>query len=350
MSNSNPKLKEAKAKLLKVLPKRSRDVITRRFGINRKRKETLESIGHTYGITRERVRQIENEALKILRKKDSLTLIQNLLDDLEIFISEHGGLVKEKDLLEDFVIYIDPSVDKIKFRGFILLLLNLSKDFKYARENAKFHSLWYTKKKALNEASSLITELVKIFKREKAPLREADLIARLKKNFPFFSRQAIVSYINASKTIDRNIFNDLGLSKWSEINPKGIKDKAYLVVQKTHKPLHFREISEAINKANFSKRIANPQTVHNELIKDSRFVLVGRGLYALTQWGYRSGTVKDILINIFREQKENVLPEEKLIALVIQERFVKESTIRFNLKSNKEFKEVQTKHYTLLLK
>jgi len=44
------------------------------------------------------------------------------------------------------------------------------------------------------------------------------------------------------------------------------------------------------------------------------------------------------------------LPEEKLIALVIQERFVKESTIRFNLKSNKEFKEVQTKHYTLLLK
>ena len=56
-------------------------------------------------------------------------------------------------------------------------------------------------------------------------------------------------------------------------------------MRKHGSPMHFREATEAIAKT-FGKKV-NDATCHNELIKDSRFVLVGRGLYALTEWGYK---------------------------------------------------------------
>jgi hypothetical protein len=347
MSNTHIDFKEALRKVIKNLPKRTQDVIVRRFGINKKRKETLESIGHTYGITRERVRQIEEEGLRRLRSKENLSSIKQILEDLEVFVSERGGLMREDKLLEEFVEYIASDLDKTKYRGFTLLLLNLGTNFKLAKESAKFYDIWYTQSKALDQARSLINELVAIFKKSKSPLQEKSVIAKLKKNFPFFSRQAIGSYIDASKQIDRNIYDDLGLSEWPEINPRGVKDKAYLVVKKLEKPLHFRAIADEINKAKFSRHIAKSQTVHNELIKDSRFVLVGRGLYALTEWGYSRGTVKDILIKVFKQNKDKILTDKKLVELVLKERFVKESTIRFNLKSNSEFVEKTPGKYIL---
>jgi hypothetical protein len=347
MSNTHIDFKEALRKVIKNLPKRTQDIIVRRFGINKKRKETLESIGHTYGITRERVRQIEEEGLRRLRSKENLSSVKQILEDLELFISERGGLMREDKLLEEFVEYIAPELDKVKYRGFTLLLLNLGTNFKLAKESAKFYDIWYTQSKALDQARSLVNELVAIFKKSKSPLQEKSVIAKLKKNFPFFSRQAIGSYIDASKQVDRNIYDDLGLSEWPEINPRGVKDKAYLVVKKLEKPLHFRAIADEINKANFSRHIAKSQTVHNELIKDNRFVLVGRGLYALTEWGYSRGTVKDILIKVFKQNKDKILPDKKLVELVLKERFVKESTIRFNLKSNPEFVEKTPGKYIL---
>ncbi len=347
MAKFNSNLKEASKKLIKILPKRSQDVIIRRFGISRKKKETLESIGHTYGVTRERVRQIEAEALKKLKDKSTLAILNPLFEALELFISEQGGLIREDRLLEDFVEYTDPESDKSKLKGFTLLLLTLGKNFKHAKENAKFYALWYTQKKALEQANVLVDEIVKIFRKTKTPLQEQELVALLKKNFPFFSRQSISSYIEASKLVERNIFNDLGLSTWPEIHPRGVRDKAYLVVKKTGKPLHFREITQEINKAHFSNHIAKPQTVHNELIKDKRFVLVGRGLYALTEWGYNKGTVKDVLIAIFKKSKKKILSEKELIKLVLNERFVKENTVRFNLKSNPQFIEKTPGHYSL---
>lgn len=347
MANRNPKLQEALKKILKVLTKRSQDIVKRRFGIGKKKKETLESIGHTYGITRERVRQIEKEAFKKLKSQENAQLLTPLFEELEFFISEQGGLMREERLIKEFIEYTDSETNPEKFKGFTLLLLALGKNFKHAKENAKFYSLWYTNKKALNQARVFIDELVNIFKKNRQLRQEKEIIALLKKSFPFFSRQAIRSYIDASKLISHNVFGDIGLSHWPEISPRGVKDKAYLVVKKKGIPLHFRAITKEINKANFSNHLAKPQTVHNELIKDKRFVLVGRGLYALTEWGYQEGTVKEVLRRIFQENKGKILSEEKIINLVRKQRFVKDNTIRFNLKSNVEFIEKKPNHYTL---
>jgi hypothetical protein len=77
-------------------------------------------------------------------------------------------------------------------------------------------------------------------------------------------------------------------------------------------------------------------TTHNELIKDSRFVLVGRGLYALSEWGYMSGVVKDVIKNII--ENDGPLTRDKIVEKVLKERYVKENTILVNLQNPKYFR------------
>ncbi len=81
---------------------------------------------------------------------------------------------------------------------------------------------------------------------------------------------------------------------------KGMRDYAFLVIRKHGSPIHFREVARQINLV-FKKK-AHTATTHNELIKDPRFVLVGRGLYALKEWGYMSGVVKDVIAPFSRER------------------------------------------------
>ncbi len=69
MVTSPVKLNDLTSTLLEALDERSRDVMLRRFGIKTGDVETLESIGKEYGITRERVRQIESQAKKMLASR-----------------------------------------------------------------------------------------------------------------------------------------------------------------------------------------------------------------------------------------------------------------------------------------
>jgi RNA polymerase primary sigma factor len=53
-------------KALDVLPEREREVIEMRFGLRGHEARTLEEVGRAFGVTRERIRQIENTTLKKL--------------------------------------------------------------------------------------------------------------------------------------------------------------------------------------------------------------------------------------------------------------------------------------------
>ena len=53
---------------LDALPERERQVIEMRYGINGGRPKTLEEVGREFNVTRERIRQIENNTLKKLQK------------------------------------------------------------------------------------------------------------------------------------------------------------------------------------------------------------------------------------------------------------------------------------------
>lgn len=318
--------------LLRNIPQRSRDIITRRFGLKSGRKETLESIGKSYNITRERVRQIEEAALDQLRKQYQAneSQLKSYVDFVNVKMQTNGGFLGESYLFEQFSGNPEKSVQN----AYLTLVLALSDKFSRFDETDQFYPFWYTDKKKLDLVKTTITSFISALNKTKEPVEEKSVPASVK------------PCLSLSKMVDRNIFNQVGLITWSYIKPKGVKDKAYLVLKKESSPKHFRDITSLINNLNFSARKANVQTVHNELIKDKRFVLVGRGTYGLSEWGYKSGTVKDILVDILGNSKKS-LKKEELVAKVLSTRMFKENTIVLNLHDSKTFVKNEDGTYTL---
>ena len=267
--------------VLKKLSPRQKEVILRRFALSGKEgaeRETLESIGKDLNVTRERVRQIERDAFSVL--KPEIKKHQKVFNYFKDSLKKTGNLKKEDVLLSE--------LGGKELKNQIYFLLTLGQDFEKFGETADFHSLWTIDRASWISAQKIINSVYEKLKKTGKPLLMKDLngLSRL-------GSAAAASYLEVSKKIQRNAKGLFGLKDWPEINPRRIKDKAYLVLKECQKPLHFVQVASLISSA-------LPQTVHNELIKDSRFVLVGRGIYALKEWGYEEGQVKDVISNILK--------------------------------------------------
>jgi RNA polymerase primary sigma factor len=69
--------KEGVQKALAVLPDRERRVIELRYGLSGAEPLTLEEVGRTFGVTRERIRQIENNTLKKLKRLPEAQMLRD---------------------------------------------------------------------------------------------------------------------------------------------------------------------------------------------------------------------------------------------------------------------------------
>lgn len=347
MSNLDKSIKQVVAGLVKPLSVRNRDIVSRRFGLNNGRTETLESIGQTYKITRERVRQIEDYVLKNLRADlVSATGVRAkpYFDFAVATLNEHGGYLAEAALFKKFSGRAEYNVANAS----LAFLLSLNTGFGKKNENENERAFWYLNDGSNETLTQVLTTATEGLKEKKSLFSEDDLYNLYKnrtKNKPV-TTVAFASAVSISKNVDHNIFGEYGLTDWSEVRPRGVRDRAFLVLKKENKPKHFREITQLINQASFSTKRANVQTVHNELIKDDRFVLVGRGIYGLTEWGYKAGTVKDVLVGILKESSRP-LSKAELVAKVLSSRYVKENTVLLNLQDNKTFAKKNDGTYAL---
>ena len=337
---------------------RAKDVIARRFGLLDGNRQTLEEIGREYGITRERVRQIESGGLQALSQPKTLSFLEPHFKFVEKHLAEHGDLKREQKLLEDLsLVCLPAAANETKFedgnlsqgisqcQSALYLILVLGNPFLKEKESNKFHQLWTVNKNSLALARKIVDYLAKYFQKASKTLEFKDLVNRAREIDSRISEKAIASYVDAAKEIEVNKFGQYGLIDWAEISPKGVKDKAYLALKKHGQPLHFGEITEHINKHNLDNKKAQIETVHNELIKDSRFVLVGRGMYALSEWGYEPGTVTELISNLLKQN--GPLTKEEILEKVLAKRFIKENTILINLQNRKNFVKDATGKYSL---
>ncbi len=332
--------KQITKKLVKILPQRSQDVITKRYGIGMSSDHlTLEAIGKEYGITRERVRQIEENSLSSIRKSEEFKKTQEIFTELHNLIIELGVMLSENELL-------DHLSKNESVRNHIHFILVLGNEFKKSKEDDHFKHRWNVDPLIAEKIENAIKNLYKELTKD-ALISDSEITVSLLKYLetidPKLKNEEIIRrWLNISKKIGRNPLGEWGRSESPNINVKGIRDYAFLVIRRHGSPIHFREVAEQINKM-FDKK-AHIATCHNELIKDSRFVLVGRGLYALTEWGYASGVVRDVIKNII--QKHGPLTKEDIISKVLKERYVKENTILVNLQNQKYFKKDKQGKYS----
>ncbi len=337
------KPKQINKKLLSVLNERSQDILTKRYGLGTKdtSKMTLEAIGNEYNITRERVRQIEDHGLSSIRKSKIYSEVESNLEELRGVIEEMGGAISEADLLDE----ISNNVSEKNHIHFLLVVGNF---FFKKKEDENFVPRWYLDEKTLNEVEKNIKKLYSNMGDDSIISEDEivkNLLNQLKNVSEKYKREEVVKrWLRMSKKISSNPLGEWGKTTSSNINVKGIRDYAFLVIRKHGSPVHFKEVACLITK--LFNREAHVATCHNELIKDPRFVLVGRGLYALTEWGYSSGVVRDVISEILK--REGPLTKEDIIEKVLKERYVKENTILVNLQNSKNFKKDSENKYSLV--
>jgi DNA-directed RNA polymerase delta subunit len=339
-------VKKITNELIAELSKRQQEVLIKRFGLKDGKRRTLEEIGRGYDITRERVRQIENDAKASLLKSKKIKELDSFFNTLEDHIDNQGGLRVEHHLLSsDLKDFFPKSISEKEAESLLYFLLNIGGQFIKIPETPDFHGIWSTNKSVVQVTKKSLDSLIEKLEGHSETVSKDDLLLWLSEFVSDKkSKDALESYLAASKKISSNIYGDYGLKHWPEISTKGVRDKAYLVLKKHGKPMHFKYVVERINEKFKLKKKAHPQTVHNELIKDGKFVLVGRGTYALSEWGYKHGTVSDVLKRILKDSKKP-MDKDDLIKAVFEERDVKENTVTLNLQNRDNFEKMEDGRY-----
>ncbi len=329
-------------RLLSAAPERSRGVLTRRFGLGTApERETLESIGDSLGITRERVRQIEAAGLEAVRASKTFKDAQGAFGEIVRYIESLGAIVPEEKLLSTLG---KDEKTRNRFRFFLVVCAAFIRE----RETNDFLARWHIDHATAKKIHDALTRLYSSLKDDEV-VPEGELLDRfldeLKDvNDAYKNEQVLKRWLSLSKHIGRNPLSEWGRATAPAINVKGIRDYAYLAIKRQGKPMHFSAVAAAIGTL-FSKK-AHIATTHNELIKDQRFVLVGRGLYALTEWGYKPGVVRDVIRDIITA--EGPLKKEEIINHVKKARFVKDNTILVNLNDPRYFKRMKDGRYAVV--
>ncbi len=335
------KPKQTTKKLLNPLSERAYEVLFNRFGLgDDAERKTLEAIGQKYGITRERVRQIESAALISVRKSDEFKAEQGSFDELYDTIESLGGIVGEEDLLGE--LSKDPCIQN-HFHFYLVL----SDDFTKQKEDDTFNDRWTIDDELAGQVHDGLRKLYSSLSDEDI-IPQSEIISRFLDNLKdvsekYKNEEIAKRWLSICKGVGCNPLGEWGRADSPNVRARGIKDYSFLVMRRHGSPMHFREVAKLIGET--FKKNAHVATTHNELIKDARFVLVGRGIYALKEWGYTEGVVKDVIRAILK--KEGSLSKEEVIDRVMKERYLKKNTILVNLQNNKYFKKLKDGRYTL---
>lgn len=312
-------------------------VIAARFGTKNGKKVSLQSIGDELGITRERVRQIEEQALKKLAVR-----VQDGAGEFLQAVAKHlesvGGVRRDDTFIED-VKQKFLGNQNVKYADQKLRLLFVAASTPlFQKETDDAHSFWYSNEASKKKLGEFLKHTIQSFRNaDKQVFFDGKVYLTHCKDF------ASCHFISISKLIGTNVFGDMGMKEWPEIEPKTVRDKAYLVLRKHTKPLHFEDVAKYIAKMGIDKEAAHVQTVHNELIKDSRFVLVGRGVYALREQGFEPGTVREVIVRLLKKQGPMDAP--KVVEAVNKQRILKQNTILLGLQNRKYFKRLDDGRY-----
>jgi DNA-binding phage protein len=318
---------------------REREIVARRFGLF-DRRETLEQIGELLGITRERVRQLEKSVIarfKAAAERGDLPHIAEVETALLQQLHQMGDAGRISDLSAS-VTAENSKTDQSRVVFLAMLCPNLAV---IEEDDHYYQAVGVTETRDTQAMKDAIAKLYSAIEKAGEPIA-ISVAAKNADVTDVIQAGALASISKGLATLNHR----WGLVKWPMVNPKNIRDKIYVILKQHGKHMHFNEIADSIKKSDFKRKDVTTQAIHNELIKDKRFVLIGRGIYALKEWGYAKGTVADIITEVLREAGEP-LHRDEIVQRVLKSRFVKETTILLNLQGKAQFKRVAKATYTL---
>lgn len=329
--------------LLIVLSDKEKYIIKNRFALHTDKRLTLEEIGQHFGVTRERVRQIEKTALRKLERNAQNTNIKILTEFAKALLQKEGGIASDEHF-KGLLLKILPNVLAQEIQD-LHLALTLDGDIVFESNTLKTHPYWRLTTfdaKAIDLVGSTATKLL-VRSKHVTPLDKlAEKINEtLKSDYVEHTISNLLQIVKECKFTEQGV----GLYTWRHIHPRTLRDKIFFILNHEKKPLHFEKISQLIRELDFDQKKVNIQAVHNELIRNDNFILIGRGIYALKEWGYKTGTVAEVIAEILADGTPR--SREEITKTVLDQRHVKTITIYLNLKNKAQFARVGRDKYTL---
>lgn len=331
--------------LMIVLSEKEKFIIEKRYSLNESQKMTLENIGKKFSVTRERIRQIEKNALRKLERNVNNTPLCEITSNAIELLTKTGGICSVDRLVS--LLQKASGLKQTVNKDSLKLAIELEKEI-YAVSNTIAFKPYFKFQEIKDSDMRKVCKLANsILNAENSVMSFSDICKRILKE----TKQVNLTndFIKSCLYMDRSlkIINDdsVGLSKWRSINPKTLRDKISFVLGESKEPMHYLDISKSIIDHTFDKKNVNTQAVHNELIRHNGFVLIGRGIYALKEWGYTQGTVCDVIKAVLRTHGQ--LTRDEIVDKVLQKRKVKRITILLNLKNKPDFIKVGRNHYSL---
>jgi DNA-directed RNA polymerase delta subunit len=329
-----------------VLTEKEREVVVKRFSLDNKERRTLESIGRTFNVTRERVRQIEKIALGKLKRTVNSTKLRYIHELSQAVLKENGGILLEDDLVDQILDAIEKTFEVDAH--IVKLALTICPEISSIEKNNLYRLSWHISSLPQSVITGSLDDANKALKGKGDVMNFDELAKAMAESKATQGNDLNKSFFKSVLTADlriKEVEEGYGLMTWRHINPKSIRDKALIVLRRDGKPMHFVEIANSITGSHFDKKKVTVQAVHNELIRYPQFVLVGRGLYALKEWGYEDGTVTDIIESLLA--KKSPMSKQDIIKGVLKQRQVKKGTISLNLQKNPQFVRVGRAVYEL---
>lgn len=324
---------------LQKLKDNEKKVVSERFGLNLKKK-TLAAIGADLSLSRERVRQIEKEGLK--KMAHYLVAKQGeLIDTIIAKLEEEGGVVHKAAAIEK-MLGVNPDEKQMNSLN---LIYHIIPQIQNIERDDDLHDSWMLAEVPRKEVVGILREWATYLEKNKQPAN-IDILVEAHPHHTKHKISFLSSLPKVSKKIIQNYEGSLGLHTWPEFNPRTVRDKIYYILRKNQSPMHFSEIGRAIDGERFDHKKVVLATIHNELIADNRFVLIGRGIYALSEWGYQPGTVKDIIKDVLTKAG-GALSLGDIYAEVSKQRQVRKNTILINLQTQKDFKRLASDKFIL---
>ena len=341
---NNKNITRSFSDILNSLSEKEKSVIERRVGLFSK-KETLQNIGNSFtpSITRERVRQIEESWIKKIWRIVKATLLKDIQTTSKKYLELHWGIISKDKLISILIkdLSLEPNVN-----AWILEVI-IQSDFDIKKSKQKLNCKIYFSLPNVSKQTieAVHKEALKILKKKKDVMEKTSLYEMIADNIDSKEKLSLSFIDSILDLFDDIVFweeNLVWLTKWKILNPKTLKDKAIYIMKKAKVPMHFVDISNKITDMLWENVKVN--TIHNELIRNEEFVLIGRWIYALKEWWFVPGTVLDVIINILEKNWEPMSTED-ITKEVLKTRNVKQTTIYMNLQNKDKIERVWRNYY-----
>ena len=331
---------------------KERLVLIKKFGLDGKKETPLQRIGKEYNLTRERIRQIEMQALMRFRRlivgNETYTKV---LDESKKILDSQAGFLREEKLIAKLL-----NKGMFKFTKQELKLILVSDfDITLLKRNKFIDRSFYLEALYEDLLTKMTFFIADSFDKRGESQDLYDFIGYIKDHFTkehpeIGYLQNDLFYINffdavrELKTFDGKV----GLPSYPDVNPKTIKLKILYTMRRISKPVHYQELPTKIMER-FPEKSVKLNTVHNELVKNNDvFVNLGLGIYGLKEWGYQGGMVKEILVRIF-EKNARPMNVKELCKEMLKEKMVSPNTVMLNLQKYKNlFRRIEKGVYELI--